>query len=144
MVSTKSTTVSTTSKNPSQLQVGPLNPSVVYSAINAVIASNHLSGFPNQLPLPSTSSIPSLNQTQVTEIGLIVSQLELEVPVTGGVTAATAALKANRRKGSKLKRKVAEKQDAEVKLPKPKKMRVNLPAPVEPVCSSSRFVIIEL
>lgn len=148
-VSTAST-VSTASENPESAlathsQLGPLNPSVVYSAINAVIASGFT--LPNPLPLPSTSSIPtrSLNQTQVVEIasGLpAVTQPELEVPVGGlGVT----ALKANsKRKGSKLKRKVAEKQDSEVKLPKSKKLRVNKPAPVEPVPSrsSSRFVIV--
>lgn len=54
------------------------------------------------------------------------------------------ALKANKRKGSKLKRKVADKQDSDDKQPKYKKPRVtNPPAPVEPVRSSSRSVIVE-
>lgn len=134
-------TVSTASENPESAthsQLGPLSPSVVYSAINAVIASNHLPGLPNPLPLPSTTSSSILNPTQVTEIAsglpaLTPSQLELEAPVTGEVIS-------NPRKGSKLKRKVAEKQDSEVKLPKSKKRR---PTPPAPVRSSSRFVIVE-
>ena len=114
---------SSASKNPepaTQSQLGPLNPSVIYSAINAVIASNHLPALPNPLPFPSTSSI--LNGTQVadSEIGppaLTPSQFELDAPVI--VEAINSdSLKANsKRKGSKLKRKVAEKQDSEAELP---------------------------
>ena len=148
------TTVSTgASKNPepaTQSQLGPLNPSMIlYSAINAVIASNHLPALPNPLPFPSTSSI--LNGTQVadSEIGppaLTPSQLELDAPVTGEAINSDS-LKANsKRKGSKLKRKVAEKQDSEAELPKPKKPRVTSkppPAQAQAVRSSSQFVIVE-
>ena len=147
------TTVSTSaSKNPepaTQSQLGPLNPSVIYSAINAVIASNHLPALPNPLPFPSTSNI--LNGTQVanSEIGppaLTLSQLELDAPVTGEAINSDS-LKANsKHKGSKLKRKVAEKQDSEAELPKPKKPRVTSkppPAQAQAVRSSSRFVIVE-
>ena len=76
------------------------------------------------------------------------SQLELDAPVTGeAINSESDSLKANsKRKGSKLKRKVAEKQDSEAELPKPKKPRVTSkppPAQAQAVRSSSRFVIVE-